>query len=508
VKFICGRSIIEGDQLLGVLEHLTIHAFGEQDPPDLREGEEQIFIGFSTVWELDKIRKNHGGYNNPIFFDFVMLNRERFGREPVDKIYAALGMSVGTDEVYRKGISIDYSEDAKKNYWRLYAMFGKIALQHEPHLRLLSTVSSKDRLDHLPSWCPNLNSTRITKDLDSSNVYAAGWPWREHGSFDDSKVLRSPPCTGHPNFKGEFESHVSIVPNSDTISIWGASLGRIKAIGFPCKWNADVNIGSLSSVQPFAAEFLKWFFENEKFCKTHCKDEKTAIHVHEQVLLGATSDERRVNKMTRQELFEALGLPISKPNEHSKNVVLSNNSSTIGKLESTKVPGKSKELETTKISSHETEVTEDQNSAEYKTGKSSRNNNNMEKTYGRSLATKFIIITLFDILQLKDENWQDQHSKLLEDFEMAYSNIIGLSNSWTHRIQFVTENGHFGRASADLKVGDNVCMLYGGRSLFILRQETKGYSFVSDAYVLNCVNGELFEMLDESLVKEELLSIS
>ena len=182
-------------------------------------------LGTLCYWNWDEI-KSMADQIIRYFFDFVMLNREQFGKEPVDRIYAAFGMAVGTDDVYRKGISIDYSEDAKSNYWRLYATFGKIALQNEPHLRLLSTVSSKDRHDHLPSWRPNLNSTRLTEDMDSSNVNAAGWPWREHGKLDDSKVLSPPPCTGHPNFKGETENHVSIFPDSDTISIWGACIGR------------------------------------------------------------------------------------------------------------------------------------------------------------------------------------------------------------------------------------------------------------------------------------------
>ena len=144
-----------------------------------------------------------GKPNEPTFFDFVMQNRERIGKEPVDKIYAALGMAKGTDEVYRKQIPIDYSKDAKNNYWRLYTTFGKIAAQHEPHLKLLSEVSSEVRPSQLPSWCPNLNSTRVTGEMDSPNVYAAGWPWREHGKAKSNKDLDSLQCEGHPNFKGK-----------------------------------------------------------------------------------------------------------------------------------------------------------------------------------------------------------------------------------------------------------------------------------------------------------------
>ena len=133
----------------------------------------------------------------------------------------------------------------------------------------------------------------------------------------------------------------------------------------------------------------------------------------------------------------------------------------------------------------------------------------MDETYERDLGTLFLISTLIQILQLnKDEDWATQGSNLLEQFELVFAWIMYLFESWKHRIQFVTENGHFGYASEDVKVGDHVCMLYGGRSLYMLRKEAKGYNFVSDAYVFDCVNGETFEMLDDGLVKEELFYIS
>ena len=210
-------------------------------------------------------------------------------------------------------------------------------------------VSSKERPDQLPSWCPNLNSTRVTEEIDEVNVYAAGWPWREHGKPNSSMDLNSLQCKGHPNFKGETENHVSIFPDSDKILIWGASLGRIKAIGCRCEWDDDVDIESLSSVQPFAKELLKWLSKNEKFCKDHCKDEKTALHVHDQILVGATSEERLVNKMKPEEEREAWGIPISEPNKYSKSATKSENAATPEQLGSTGTLRKSKELKTTDL---------------------------------------------------------------------------------------------------------------------------------------------------------------
>src|SRR6266702_6265239 len=134
--------------------------------------------------------------------------------------------------------------------------------------------------------------------------------------------------------------------DSDKILIWGASLGRIKTIGCRCEWDADVDIENLSSVQPFAKELLEWLFRNEKFCRDHCKDEKTALHVHDQVLVGETSEERRVNEMGPEEECEALGISISEPNKHSKSVEKSEDAATPEQLGSTGTLRKSKERKT------------------------------------------------------------------------------------------------------------------------------------------------------------------
>ena len=60
-------------------------------------------------------------------------------------------MAEAFDDLYRRNISIDYSAEARARYWKLYADFGKLALQKEPKLRLLSIANSKDRPADLPT---------------------------------------------------------------------------------------------------------------------------------------------------------------------------------------------------------------------------------------------------------------------------------------------------------------------------------------------------------------------
>lgn len=86
--------------------------------------------------------------------------------------------------------------------------------------------------------------------------------------------------------------------------------------------------------------------------------------------------------------------------------------------------------------------------------------------------------------------------------------MLFLDETWSGRVLFATENGYIGFASDEVTVGDTVTVLYGGRSLFVLRQEDDDYRFISDAYVYECVDGQIFEMLDQGLVKEELFTIS
>jgi hypothetical protein len=481
VKFICGKNVSDGAQFLGVLLKLTTYSFGS--PPGLDQ-EEDLFGGFLTLRELDKVKKKLGQSHDPIFFDFLVLNRERAGKEPVDRIYAAFGMATGKDEVYRSGIPIDYSEEAKSKYWKLYATFGKIALQHEPNLRLLSIVSSKKRPENLPTWCPNLNSPEVTSEMDPVRVYAAGWPFRDH-----INIIKGS-CTGHPHFNGEEENHIRTYPKSDVVSIWGASLGCIKAIGYPCEWKANINLDNFDNIQLFAKNFLQWFFKNERFCTEYAEDEQSGLKVHDQLLVSATNEERRPKGNDSRNLDDELwGIPKDSQNNTDGEVV---------KKESDVV----EKSTTGKGISHPNDLKSTESLDPEPSTAVSTEGDKAEKTYDRDTATLFMLSTLTQIFDATKGDYQAQ-PKLAEHFEMAYTWIMFLFESWNHRVPFVTNTGRFGFASEDIQMYDQICMFYSGRTLYVLRAKDKVSNFVSDAYVLGCVNGEVFEMLDEDIVKEE-----
>lgn len=119
---------------------------------------------------------------------------------------------------------------------------------------------------------------------------------------------------------------------------------------------------------------------------------------------------------------------------------------------------------------------------------------------------------LHQVLDLtKDNAARDQNPKLREYFDAIYIWIMTMQETWLNRALFATENGRLGFGSKDIQEGDLVCMLYSGRTMYILRpQQTdpKTYRFVSDAYVFRCMDGEVFDLLDEGEVKESLFAIT
>ena len=256
ILFFCGMSMLDDAKLIDMINRMSINSFGGEEPPGYQE-EPELFVGFHKLLDLKKTKDSHFAGERLSFFDFVLLGRERLAKEPVDRIYAAFGMAEGSDTIYRNEIPIDYSLDARDNYWRLYSNFGKIALRHEPNLRLLSIVSSEERPNFLPSWCPNLNSEPVTPELDSIGIYAAGWPFKEHGeNCNSSEPSVSPKCLRHSNFKSKDENHVLTSPLTNTISIWGARLGRISAVAATCDWGGDVYMGDVYSIKPLAKNIL------------------------------------------------------------------------------------------------------------------------------------------------------------------------------------------------------------------------------------------------------------
>ena len=118
---------------------------------------------------------------------------------------------------------------------------------------------------------------------------------------------------------------------------------------------------------------------------------------------------------------------------------------------------------------------------------------------------------LHQILDLKpDIPAKDQNPELSTQFELFYAWIEVTYQLWANRRLFATKLGRLGFGSKHIEEGDSVCMLYSGKTLYVLRpQKTdlKTYSFVSDSYVLDYMDGQVFDLLDKGTVTEELFAI-
>lgn len=114
--------------------------------------------GFGAIESIDILRKqfkDRMAPPNPFgFLSIVGLGREKDVTEPVDRIYGLLGLA---DDDVRESIKIDYSEEHRKFFWKVYIEFGKLWAKLD-YRYLLSTAPSKERPSELPSWCPNFNS--------------------------------------------------------------------------------------------------------------------------------------------------------------------------------------------------------------------------------------------------------------------------------------------------------------------------------------------------------------
>jgi hypothetical protein len=414
VLFCCGRKTVPGDNFIKSLRGLSIHSFGREIPQDLRnEDRSQLWVGFRMLTELHRLKDEP---NRLSFFELVLHGRKRHVKEPVDRLYAIYGMAEDSDERYWNGIPIDYSTDNRRDYWIVFATFAKLALLHEPHLRLLSVVDSISRPKELPSWCPNLNSTSSTDHM--MGHYEAGWP------TEGNEVPRN--C---PNFASKDERHFTFSSSGKVMEIWGARIDFVSLIQQDLMPTSEFDRNNIATAKHWASSMLKWLKSCEKFCERAIQDPKEARLIWNETMVGTGND----------------------PDKRAKNSDL--------------IP--------------------------YML---------MEKV-------------LDEIISLDARSSMDKSSVLQTFLGPTLLWISTIQDQWESRVLFATTDGKLGYASNKILQGDQVCMFYGGRLIYILRgtpahnTRKKQFQFASEAYLFNHMDGEVFDMLREGILKEEQFSI-
>ena len=78
---------------------------------------------------------------------------------------------------------------------------------------------------------------------------------------------------------------------------------------------------------------------------------------------------------------------------------------------------------------------------------------------------------------------QNQHSKKDPHVELVRDWEAGAQNASNNRRVYLTQNGYIGLGPKMMREGDEICVLYGGRSPFILRRRGDHYLMVGETYL-------------------------
>ena len=173
------------------------------------------------------------------------FNYARSCREPVDRVWALLGLLPATlVTMIKEAKIIDYSERGKREYWRSYLAFMVIlyVFDVEDFFYVIVDGIARGKNSHLPSWCVDFNKPRTYFGFSTSRKFRAGF-----ASPADHTVIRS-----------------ILHPTRDYLSILGFKIDTVSRITnvykHPCH-NPD-SIGG----QEFAPMYYTWLQECRALC--------------------------------------------------------------------------------------------------------------------------------------------------------------------------------------------------------------------------------------------------
>jgi Heterokaryon incompatibility protein (HET) len=106
-------------------------------------------------------------------------------------------------------------------------------------------------------------------------------------------------------------------------------------------------------------------------------------------------------------------------------------------------------------------------------------------------------------------NWPRRSPFSNEELSIIIENVSNLSSIWPGRAVFTTTKGRIGLASSHVTRGDKLCALYTGPTVYLLRKhpDRDSYEFISDGFVHGIMRGEVFELMHQGEVHEQLFVI-
>lgn len=126
----------------------------------------------------------------------------------------------------------------------------------------------------------------------------------------------------------------------------------------------------------------------------------------------------------------------------------------------------------------------------------------LDRETGRKRATHGFGAVMLKYLSLIQGGWRDLDEEGLEEWMALCSRINVVLVALRKRRFCRSKGGRFGVVDAGARVGDRVCLFFGGRILFVIRPAGEGkHTFVGIGYLHEFMDGEAVE--SEDILEEE-----
>ena len=163
-RLFCGQDSCELSGLLDLLHFFYQHGYLNFLVHEYAPGSDPDELYLRTTNLVLACRKSSERDPLPLILE---RSETRDCTEPVDRIYGILGMM---PEHVRSSVPVNYTIQGRREYWKLWAIAAKLALQEtgSGNLQILGFCDRSLIDENLPTWCPNWASTlrvgRLTFD--------------------------------------------------------------------------------------------------------------------------------------------------------------------------------------------------------------------------------------------------------------------------------------------------------------------------------------------------------
>ncbi len=232
---------------------------------DIRSNEDNAFYTIPVINIMKMQVAEHGGMD---FQGLLSGNRVKKCTEPVDHLWALLGLvhpQIRNETLHLA--SIDYSEDGRRHFWRPFIALGKKWVEDDPTLMLLSSASSQEKPQELPSWCPNWASPEQYIIFGGVRSYNAGF-----------RSMR------------ERISRVRAIPDSNNIAIPGFRVDEV-AITIAASWSFTSVPDQQKGLNGAAARLLEWESQCLSLSKITYNQPDAVPEAHWRTLIGNKLDD-------------------------------------------------------------------------------------------------------------------------------------------------------------------------------------------------------------------------